>query len=313
MSRQALHEAGTPTRQVAGTAQMPVFPAQLAAGVIQGTADGPESEAAHSLPNVAPRPADGQGSRDVTYCVHTAHWDQKGPLVEDAKDAHAWKAPVPGVQASLGVVGDPCPKRRVPWLGLRCSGGGHDGRSGKRLNMPYHQSCLGGRATHTPEYRSVVLGAARVVRRGRTSIDCWACASSLACRCGRGAVHPPAGMAPCGGPERHGEGRTALITAYGHACPSLAARQTPTTTTPPRRHPLQPDQGQDDPVAACHNALFVVNRIAGVVHRLDRTPEETPRRTLCGWHFGDVRLTKKSLPHRRRACTVCFRGSSAPC
>ena len=42
---------------------------------------------------------------------------------------------------------------------------------------------------------------------------------------------------------------------------------------------------QDDPVAACHDALFVVNRIAGVVHRLDRTPEETPRRTL--WHFGD--------------------------
>ena len=39
---------------------------------------------------------------------------------------------------------------------------------------------------------------------------------------------------------------------------------------------------QDDPIAACHDALFVVNRIAGVVHRLDRTPEETPRRTLCG-------------------------------
>ena len=85
-----------------------------------------------------------------------------------------------------------------------------------------------------------------------------------------------------------------------------------------RRHdgiPLNPTRRtprQDHPIAACR-ALVVVNRIAGVVHRLDRTPEETPRRTLCGWHFGDVRLTKLSrLFSVRRACSVCFRGSHVP-
>ena len=82
-----------------------------------------------------------------------------------------------------------------------------------------------------------------------------------------------------------------------------------------RRHdgippnPTRREPRQDDPIAACHDALFVVNRIAGVVHRLDRTPEETPRRT----HFGDVRLTKSSrLPSVRRACSVCFRGVLSP-
>ena len=53
--------------------------------------------------------------------------------------------------------------------------------------------------------------------------------------------------------------------------------------------------------------------IAGVVHRLERTPQQTPRRTLCGWRIGDVRLTKSSrLPHIRRACTVCFREVLSP-
>ena len=83
-----------------------------------------------------------------------------------------------------------------------------------------------------------------------------------------------------------------------------------------RRHdaiPLNPTSRRtprlDDPMmAACHDALFVVNRIAGVVHRLEGTPEATPRRTLCGWHFGDVRL---QLPHIRRVHSV-LSGSSAP-
>ena len=65
-----------------------------------------------------------------------------------------------------------------------------------------------------------------------------------------------------------------------------------------RRHdgfPLNPTRRTPRPnnlIAVCNDALFVVNRTAGVVHHLERTPEDEPCRTLCGWHFGDVRLTK---------------------
>ena len=86
-----------------------------------------------------------------------------------------------------------------------------------------------------------------------------------------------------------------------------------------RRHdgiPLNPanrEPRQRDPVTACHDALYIVNRIAGVVHWIDGTSTGTPRRTICNWHFGDVRPTKSSrLPQMRRACTVCFRGVLSP-
>ena len=86
-----------------------------------------------------------------------------------------------------------------------------------------------------------------------------------------------------------------------------------------RRHDGSPvnlagrEPRQRDPVTACHDALYVVNRIAGVVHRIDGTSTETPRRTICNWHFGDVRATKSSrLPQIRRACTVCFQGVLSP-
>ena len=58
----------------------------------------------------------------------------------------------PGVQASPGVVGDPYPKTPRSWPGLRCSRGGHVGRSGKRLSMAVE-----------PSFKSCY-----VVRRGRT-------------------------------------------------------------------------------------------------------------------------------------------------
>ena len=100
--------------------------------------------------------------------------------------------------------------------------------------------------------------------------------------------------------------------ALGHARQSVAPGQTPATPPTPRWHPAQPAQKeprQDHPFAACHDALYVVNRIAGVVHRIDGGCHGTPRRRF----FGDVRPTKSSrLPHVRRACTVCFRGVLSP-